>query len=76
MMAARKPPSTRCSSIAWSDARMNSESSRISRTSKFGGSVCRISAMRALIASIVATVLTPVCLRTATETAGTAVQHR
>ena len=39
MTAARKPPRIRCSSMAASEARMNSESSRIRRTSKVGGSV-------------------------------------
>ena len=56
--------------MASSEALMNSESSRMRRTSKVGGSVCWISAMRALIASASATVLTPLCLRTATVTAG------
>ncbi len=70
MMAARMPPSTRCSSMACSDARMNSESSRISRTSKVGGSVALISAIRARMASASATVLTPLCFRMAIETAG------
>ena len=41
MTAARKPPRIRCSSMAASEARMNSESSRIRRTSKVGGSVLR-----------------------------------
>ena len=49
---------------------MNSESSRIIRTWKVGGSVCRISAMRRLMPSTSATVLTPLCLRIASETAG------
>ena len=53
-----------------SDALMNSESSRTRRTSTFGGSVCWISAIRALIASASATVLTPLCLRMATVSAG------
>src|SRR4029453_14130418 len=67
--AARMPPGIRCSSIAASEARMNSESSRIRRTSKVGGSSFSTSAMRSRIASASATVFTPLCLRIATEIA-------
>ena len=74
-IAARMPPSTRCSSIACERRVDELRVVADQRTSTFGGSVCWISAMRALIASASATVLTPLCLRTATA-GRPSVEHR